>query len=420
LEVGKEVFEDMMKKYFKKFIIFVLIVAMLVPCFTRPSSVRAASNANTLAELRKELADYKAKMNSAINNKNMTQSQINSNKNSIASAQQEIENNKQKIEEAKKRIEELDVEIADTKEKIKNLLRTHQITSGDNNYLEYIFGATSISDFIIRYNISERLASYNDNLVEQFEAKIKENEQLQVDLANREIELNKNIEKLEASIVSLGNKVASFDDEALKFEEEVKSTQDLINFYVKQGCKENEALTTCVSVKSDTGFVRPLNKGVRTSNYGYRKHPVSGVYKLHSGIDIGGNKEGTPVYSIANGMVGKIIRRSSCGGNMVYIYHTVKGVQYTSTYMHLLTINNLKVGDMVTNQTQIGTVGGGSGTKSYDSCSTGAHLHLSLAKGWYGKTYQSYSKWVSNLLDPGRSDLVNIPAMGKYFYSRSF
>ncbi len=409
----------MKKRIFKRLLQISVVAIMIVPCFIHNTVAEAATNANTLGELKSELQAYKNKKQGALNNKNQTQSQINANKNNIIAKNNEITVNKQKIEDAKAKIIELDKEIEETEVEIEELLRSYEMMNGDNDYLEYVFGAKNISDFIIRYSISEQLASYNDSLIEEYENKIKENEQLQIDLAQREKDLNAQISNLEKSIDSLGNKLEEFDELALKFEDEIKSTQQLIDFYVSQGCKDNDLLTTCVKVMSDTGFVRPLKKGTRTSNFGYRTHPVTGVKnKFHSGVDIGGNPEGTPVYSIAAGMVGKIIRRSSCGGNAVYIYHTVNGVQYTSTYMHLLTMN-VKVGDMVTNQTVIGTVGGGAGTR-YDTCSTGPHLHLSLATGWYGKTYQSYSTWVSRLIDAGSSKYCNIPGLYKYFYSRTW
>lgn len=396
-----------------------LIVLLLVPCFTNPPEAKAVTNANTLAELRKELADYKAKKNAADANKKKTQAEIRESENTIARSQQEITNNQQKIEESKRQIALLDEEIKDAEEEIKELLRTYEITSGDNNYLEYIFGASSISDFIIRYSISGQLASYNDETIAKHENKIEENKQLQIELAEREKKLNSQIANLQNNIEKLGNQRDSFSEDALKFEDEIKTTQELINEYVKMGCGENEPFSACLKMQSDTGFLRPLKKGIKTSNFGYRTHPVTGVpNKFHSGIDIGGNGEGTAVYSVANGMVGKIIKRSSCGGNQVYIYHTIRGVKYTSVYMHLLTMN-VKVGDYVTNQSVIGTVGGGRGTSSYDSCSTGPHLHFSLAKGWYGSTYVSYSTYVANLMDPGVKDKLNIPS-GKYFYSRSW
>lgn len=404
----------MKNKILKGSLILGLIAMMIVPCFTSAAS----SNAKTLKELKAELAAYKKKLNDNSFNQQKTISERNAAKNAITQAEQEIETNQNKIEEAKKKIEELNVEIAETEEEINDLLRSYEIAGGDNNYLEYIFGATSISDFIIRCSISEQLANYNDGLIDEYESKIDENERLQKELADREVVLNQRIADKERAIASLGTQLSTYEEEAQDLKKQVAAVEESVNYYVKAGCKDNDLLSTCVNLMTDTGFVRPLKKGVRTSDYGYRYHPTQHVYKLHSGVDIGGNAEGTNVYSIANGKVGMILKKQSCGGNMVYVYHNINGQLYTSTYMHLLTIN-VKVGDAVKNDTVIGTVGGGRGTP-WDSCSTGAHLHLSLAKGWYGSTYVSYSTWIANLVDPGASKYVNIPPLNKYFYSRTW
>lgn len=394
----------------KKIVVLFLIVLLF------PFSVNAASNANNLKELRQELANYKAKKAAADSSKSRTQGEINSSKNAISNAQNEIEANKAKIEQAKKDIQALNIEIDKTKGKINELMKSYEISSKDKSYLEYIFSAKSISDLIVRMNASQKIADYNDGLVTSYEQKITENETLQKDLANREIELNKKIDNLESAIDSLGNKLSTFIEEALDAQSDIDSTQKLINYYVNLGCGETEDFNECVKVKGDTGFLKPLNKGTITSHFGYRTHPVTGQkYKFHSGTDIGGNAEGTNVYSAANGMVGKIINRASCGGNQVYIYHTINGVKYTTGYMHLLSIN-VKVGDTVTNQTVIGTVGGGKKTSSYERCSTGPHLHFMIGKGWYGSTYVSYNTWVTNLLNP--VNVIKFPAQGVFFYSR--
>ncbi len=414
-----------MRKNVKKILPCLLFAALLIPCFKEPDSVLAVggTNASTIAEIRKEIADYKAKKNQATANQNMTQNQINSNKNSIAQKQSEIATNNKKIEEATAQIAELDREIEDTDAKIKELMRSTAISNGDNEFLEYVFGAKDISDFIIRYSVSEKVASYNENLITDFENKIKENEQLKIDLANRKVELNNQIASLQDSLSSLGSQLDSFVKEALSADQEIAALEKLIETYKSQGCGENDLITTCVNLQSDTGFLRPLTFGVRTSNFGYRYSPITGAaYDFHSGVDIGGNWEGTPVYSTANGKVAMVIPRSNCGGNQVYIHHTINGVNYTSTYMHLLTIN-VKVGDYVTNKSVIGTVGGTTTSTSYggyDRCTTGAHLHFSIAKGWYGITYRYYYQWVANLVDPGTYQYANIPGYGVYFFSRTW
>ena len=54
---------------------------------------------------------------------------------------------------------------------------------------------------------------------------------------------------------------------------------------------------------SFTGFICPLKSYSRiSSEYGWRKNPVSGVNKLHAGIDLAAGG-GTPIYAAASGYV---------------------------------------------------------------------------------------------------------------------
>lgn len=398
----------------KKFLIILLSLCLFLP------NVNAASKANTIKELRSELSGLKNKKAANQKAKDQTQGQINSSKNSIYNAEVEIANNQTKIENAITEIEQLNIDIADTEESIKNLVNAYQIASGENAYLEYVFNAKSYAELVYRYAVVNQILNYNDEQINSWKDKIEQNNQLQVDLAKREVELENQINSLSQTIDSLGAKLEEYTEITMDIDDEISSTQELIDYYVNLGCGEEQDLDACVSVKGDTNFSKPLVKGTITSYFGYRTHPVTGQKnKFHSGIDIGGNKEGTSVYSTANGMVGKIIRKASCGGNSVYIYHTINGKKYTSQYTHLLSIN-VKVGDQVTSNTVIGTVGGGSQTMSYDSCTTGAHLHFGIATGWYGGSgsgsYSSYSTYLTKLLNP--KDVLGLPNKGTYWRSR--
>lgn len=144
-----------------------------------------------------------------------------------------------------------------------------------------------------------------------------------------------------------------------------------------------------------------------TSEYSSNRGPIysGGVLVssgAHHGIDLGGNSEGTPVYAAAPGEVARIVRKSSCGGNMVYVYHVVNGKKYTTVYMHMLSISsNIKKGSIVYDTTQIGTVGGGSTASNrggYDRCTSGAHLHFGMANGWNAVGFNAYSFNPRNLI----------------------
>lgn len=391
-----------------------LIIIMLLVFMPKVN----ASSANTIAELRKEIEALKAKKQAQGNKKAQTQSEINTTTNKLNNTKNEITEGRNQIETARLEIKKLDKEIEDGTENIKSLMNSYQINSADNAYMDYIFKAESYADFVYRYTVIKQVIDYNKELIDDWNEKIIQNEQLQVDLANKEVELNKKVSEYETNIDKLGDKLAAYSDIVMDIQDEIDSTQELLNYYKELGCGENQNIYECISVKGDTMFRKPLVKGTITSYYGYRINPLTGKgTKFHSGTDIGGNKEGTNVYATANGTVGKIIRKARCGGNQVYVWHTIGGKKYTSLYMHLLNIN-VSIGDKVNSNTVVGTVGGGKGTWAWETCSTGAHLHFSVATGWYGdkNSYVSYSSFLAHLIDS--KEVAKLPNKGKWWYSR--
>lgn len=377
-----------------------------------PSS-EAASKAKTLQDLKNELASLKKQQANADSEKKQSQKEINSAKNNIYSKQNEITKNQQRISEAQKESEALEIEIADGKKELSNILTTYQVANGDNVYLQYIFEAKSFEDLVYRYAVMEQIMDYQDERIEAWKDKVNRNQQLKVELQEREVTLNSQISSLNKEVDKLGSRINELDDMVLDIKAEIASVQSSISFYESIGCSLTESLESCLKVKGDTILRRPLVKANRiSSEFGYRTHPVTHeVNKFHSGTDIS-VAEGSNVYPIANGTVFKIVRKSSCGGNMVYIHHMVNGKKWTSVSMHLLQIN-VKLGQAVTSQTVIGLSGGkttGYKYGGYDNCTTGAHLHLSLATGWYEKDYTSYNTYRSNLVNPRK--YIDLPTGG--------
>ena len=126
---------------------------------------------------------------------------------------------------------------------------------------------------------------------------------------------------------------------------------------------------------SFTGFICPLKSYSRiSSEYGWRKNPVSGVNKLHAGIDIAA-AGGTPIYAAASGYV-QVAGWSSGGyGNYVIIYHgkMSDGNTYSTLYGHMRSVAT-SAGKYVKQGELIGYVGS-------TGNSTGNHLHLEVWKG---------------------------------------
>lgn len=403
----------------KKLVKLLLVFSLITTLFLNPLVIDAAK-ANTLAALRADLKEMEAQKAKNDRAKKLTTSQIDQASKGIDSAQKEITTNRGKVEAAKIKVEESNKEIDKQKANMKEVIYAYQLATGNNEYLEYVFNADNLTDLIYRFSVSEQLIEWQQTEIKKFEALVRANEKLQVDLANREVALNKEINNLESRVVKLGNQLAAITEISVDLVDDIKSAKEYIKFVEKAGCGENQDIDYCLRVVTDTGFRWPLNSGRLTSPFGYRKDPLNKKRTVfHNAIDIGGNAEGTKVYASAAGIVGKIIHKARCGGNSVFIWHVVNGKKYTTGYTHLLNIN-VKIGDVVTSSSVIGTVGGGSKTRSYDKCSTGAHLHFAMATGHYGGTgsnsYSSYSSYLVNCFDGQK--FLKLPPVGVYFSGR--
>jgi murein DD-endopeptidase MepM/ murein hydrolase activator NlpD len=112
-------------------------------------------------------------------------------------------------------------------------------------------------------------------------------------------------------------------------------------------------------------FIRP-GTGEVTSHFGIRRHPITGVVKLHTGTDLG--RGDGYVYAADMGTVVK------AEWNRAYGYMTVidHGHGVTTLYAHQATMY-VRAGDRVGQGVRIGVVG----STGY---STGPHLHFEVRR----------------------------------------
>ena len=406
-----------MKKFVNYTLRIILSFLMLIPYFVEPFSVMAATNnskATTIAGLKKELESLKQQKVDKQNEKKQTQNQINQNKQSVENARQEQQQIANDVVDAEEKIKKSNEDIIKAKEDVDVVLKYYQLSNNQNEYLEYITGASSPTDLIMRVEAVSQLSSYYKNKIDDLDKLIKENEQLKIDLANKNLELDDKIANTSKAISKLNNQLDEINDINEDIDSQIKNQQALINYYKTICTSETQLLTSCTSVQAASGWLKPVVKGKINSRWGYR-NPVLNTGSFHNAHDIGGNAEGTPAYAAAAGTVAAVTRRSSCGGNMVYIHVNVLGKAYTMQYAHLLSIK-VNVGDKVTTNTVIGLIGGGSTAKAnggYDRCTTGTHLHFGISKGYYLKDYTSWSKFIANSIEP-----PGYPKKGVWWYSR--
>ncbi len=394
----------MMKKVGFKIILILLCLSLCTPLGVK------AKSAETLGELKNELKDLQNKKAAQDNKKKQTESEIAANKKKVIQTSNELEKTKAEIETVKKEIEETNLKIGKLKDDSESILRLYQQLESENVYMAYITGASSMTDLIMRMDAIKELTDYNEAKINEMEQLSVDNKKLNKQLDKYEVTLNERIEDYNAAIDALGDELEGIEEGVVDLATQISQKKETIKIYENMGCKDDELLAVCSSLKDSSGWLKPVAKGRITSLYGNRKAPTAGASSNHKGIDIG-VAEGTPAYATANGTVGAIVRKSSCGGNMVYVWVRVNGEPYTFVFMHLLEIK-VSVGDAVNVNTVIGLSGGGSTAKKnggYDRCTTGAHLHYGLAKGGF---YDSSNFNAHTINPPG------YPGLYQWFYSR--
>ena len=145
----------------------------------------------------------------------------------------------------------------------------------------------------------------------------------------------------------------------------------------------NNIILEYFKFKTDDGFIDYFNKlgknvkksilktpidGAKlSSNFGMRKHPISGYNKMHKGIDFAAPK-GTPVYAGGNGII-EIASTNGGYGKYIRIRHNN---EYKTAYAHLSGYKKgISKGIRVNQGDIIGYVGS-------TGKSTGPHLHYEI------------------------------------------
>ena len=245
----------------------------------------------------------------------------------------------QKLTESTNKLEENLKTATQSYEKQKKLLEARLIAvyeSGDTQYLDVILSSASLDDFLSNYFLVTELATYDEQLLEEVETK-----KNIIELANKR--LNENLEQLKTikqtqltTSKVLQNTKALRGNYITKLSDKEKAIQTQIDEYNNQFAEVNKEILALsnVDVLSDKyiGGVMawPIPGYTKiTSNYGMRTHPITGVYKLHTGVDVSA-PIGANFVAANDGIVTKACYNAAYG-NMVIIDH---GGGISTLYAH--------------------------------------------------------------------------------------
>ena len=242
---------------------------------------------------------------------------------------------------------------------------------GEIKYLDVLLNSENLSDFLSRYYLITEISEADIKLLREFEQTKVQKESLTKSLTEKKNELEQNKKECEKDKVALSNmeilkrnKVAILNAQELELYTQIEEYQNQIKTIEQEIKKIALANIGDEYIGGELAWPVPGYTSI-TSQFGMRTHPITGIYKLHTGVDIGA-PTGANFIAVNDGVVIKA-EKNGAYGNMVMINH---GGGIVTLYAHGSEIL-VDVGDTVTQGTSVLKVG----STGY---STGPHAHFEV------------------------------------------
>lgn len=359
-----------------------------------------ASALNVLAVTKAQVDELKNKVNEASKRKTALKNQLSELSGDLSAVQKqitlldsqleaqqdEIDAQEALLTELGHMIDDKTIELARSEQEqeeqyaqLRSRLR-YMVEHGTSSSLSILLSSDSFSDFLNRYEIIRQISLRDEALFEKLKAirdrvrtEKQELEDTRQEAEDTRAQMEQNKQELEAQLAAKQKQLANIQVAQQNVKDayaQMIETEDELMEQYKKAAAEYAAQSTYVGGT----FMWPLPAGnnVVTCEYGYRNHPVTGKYKLHTGVDLRAST-GTKVYAANKGSV-TTSGYSSAWGNYIILSH---GGGVTTLYAHL-SKRSVSKGDTV----KQGDIIGYSGNTGY---STAPHLHFEISKN--GKTY---------------------------------
>jgi murein DD-endopeptidase MepM/ murein hydrolase activator NlpD len=239
---------------------------------------------------------------------------------------------------------------------------------GNVSYLDVLFKASTLSDFLTRFDMLQRITEQDISLMKQITAMHDQIAQNKQDMEGRKAQT---VVLQSQALVKQADLTAS-SQQKKQLVSQIQSQMGILQHNVDEDEAYSEQLTQIIQgltnknapAKGTGHFIWPV-RGPITSPFGMRINPVTHKYSGHTGIDIG-VPYGTPIDAADGGTV-IFAGWNVAYGNMTVIDH---GGGFATMYAHQ-SKQLVSVGDHVTQGQIIGYIG----TTGW---STGPHLHFEI------------------------------------------
>ena len=367
---------------------FVVCSFSIIPFVYAEDNEANTSNTNSTnnqTDLHTQQEELQNQINEATGQLEDVQDELSENLQQVQKLDERIANSQSELDELNTKIAELQTSIDEVGERLKEaedrynrqqeILETRLVAmyeAGETNYLDVILSSRSISDFLSNYFLITELAGYETDLLDDMEKQKEKIDKEKKDLDDTQQELATIKANQTKTAKVLENTKSVRENFISKLSDEEKNIQTQIDEYNRQFEEINNEILALALEGLDTQYIGgvfawPVPGYTRiTSKYGMRTHPITGVYKLHTGVDIGAPM-GASFVAANDGIVVKA-GYNGAYGNMVIIDHG-GGIQ--TLYAHGSEIM-VKVGDVVKKGETVVLKVGSTGY------STGAHAHFEV------------------------------------------
>ena len=368
----------------KRIIVITAILTALMLC-TETAFVSAAS----LSEIRKEIKQKESELSEGREKEGSLASQMLQLEEDIESMQSSIDELDAAIAEGEDQLVTLEAELKEAESKVDiqndNLgsrLR-NMYKSGTVGFIDVLLDSGSFSDFLNNLDMVEKIYSSDretlaglEEAYDEIDTKKKEVETLQAELNESRAVAEKEKAELEedkATVSAQKSEIASSNEETEAMLADLRADAEAMNkIAAEKGSSSSNSSYSGSSTSSGAPSsgsmawpVPSVGTSHITSIYGWRTHPIFGVGRGHTGVDIGAPHGSSVVAANA----GKVIYSGWFGGygNCVQIDH---GGGVTTLYGHNSKLL-VSVGQRVSRGQTIAKVGS-------TGDSTGPHCHFEV------------------------------------------
>lgn len=261
---------------------------------------------------------------------------------------------------------------------------------GKTTYLDVLLNSNGLMDFISNYYLLSKIIDADNALIEEVSTAKKYMENLDVSLKEKKAIIEENKAEIRRNTISLENmqvlkniEVAELSEKELELHNQIEQYQTEVENIEKEIRFLSIADVGSEYIGGKMAWPVPGYTRI-TSQYGMRTHPITGIYKLHTGTDIGAPL-GAMFIAANSGVVVKA-QYNSAYGNMVIIDH---GGGVNTLYAHGSEIL-VELGQTVEQGTPVLKVG----STGY---STGPHAHFEVrVNGEYRNPLEFITSYNSN------------------------